>query len=252
MEDLDRDRVVPGSASGILRCLEACGLEWDGAVEYQSRRRALYDRALETLADRGLTYPCSCPRSLRATPVGRVYPGTCRRGPTRTGPTALRFRVDEGLTIRFTDRVQGPCEYPLAQLGDVVVRRRDGIPAYQLAVVVDDAAQAVTDVVRGADLLPSTAWQIALCEALGAPPVHYAHLPLVVEPDGSKLAKSGRSAPVDPAHAGVWVARALELLEHGPPVGLCGAPPDRLIAWATEHWSLERLRRRRTVCPKSS
>jgi glutamyl-Q tRNA(Asp) synthetase len=252
MEDLDAPRVVRGSASEILRCLETFGLTWDGAVEFQSRRRARYEEALERLAASGLTYACSCPRSARGGPHERAYPGTCRGGPARHGPTALRFRIDDGATVRFEDRVQGPCEYPLAELGDVVVRRRDGVPAYQLAVVVDDAAQSVTSVVRGADLLPSTAWQTALGTALGLPPVSYAHLPLIVERDGSKLAKSKHSVPVDPAHPAAWLSRALELLGQAPPAELAAGPPDRLLAWAVRHWRIERLRGARTTPARPS
>jgi glutamyl-Q tRNA(Asp) synthetase len=252
MEDLDTPRVVAGSDSDILRCLEALGLWWDGQVEYQSRRRPLYEHALESLAARGLTYACSCSRGPRSDPQERAYPGTCRGGPTRRGPTALRFRIDDDATLRFEDRIQGSCEYPLAELGDVVVRRRDGVPAYQLAVVVDDAAQSVTSVVRGADLLASTAWQMALRAGLRLSAVEYAHLPLVVEADGSKLAKSRRSVPVDSSTGATWLTRALELLRQDPPADLTREPPARLLAWAVDHWSIERLRGIRTVRARPS
>ena len=195
----------------------------------------------------GLTYACTCPRSARAGPHERAYPGTCRGGPARHGPAALRFRIDDGATVRFEDRIQGRCEYRLEALGDVIIRRRDGVPAYQLAVVVDDAAQSVTSVVRGADLLASTGWQMALGAALGLPPASYAHLPLVVERDGSKLAKSRHSVPLDPARPSTWLARALELLGQNPPTELTRGSPDRLLAWAVTHWSIERLRGIRTV-----
>lgn len=263
MEDLDTLRVVPGSAAEILRTLEAFGLEWDGEVEYQSRRTELYDRALETLASRGLTFPCSCSRREAQSaerpatmagpePPGKAidaapYPGTCRNGPARPGPTALRFRIDDEASIGFEDRIQGRCEYALRTLGDVVVRRRDGVHAYQLAVTVDDAAQAVTSVVRGADLLPSTAWQIALCEALGLPALSYAHVPLVVEPDGAKLAKSRHSVPLDPLDAGAWIFKALRLLRQDPPDELAREPAPSALRWGADHWSLARLARIRAV-----
>ncbi len=264
MEDLDTSRVVPGSAADILRALEAFGLWWDGEVEYQSRRIELYERALETLGSRGLTYACSCSRreragerpatmaGLGASPPGTAvdtapYPGTCRSGPTRPGPTALRFRVDDEVSVRFEDRIQGSCEFALRALGDAIVRRRDGVPAYQLAVVVDDAAQAVTSVVRGADLLPSTAWQIALSQALGLPVPRYAHLPLVVEPDGTKLAKSRHSVPVNPLQPGAGLLKALRLLRQDPPAELAREPPASLLGWARERWSIGRLSRIRTV-----
>ncbi len=266
MEDLDAPRVVPGAAADILRTLEAFGLWWDGEVEYQSRRTELYAGALATLESRGLTYPCSCSRRERAgqderpaltagpdavppeTALGTApYPGTCRKGPTRPGPTALRFRVDDGATVCFEDRVQGPCLFALRELGDMVIRRRDGAHAYQLAVVVDDAAQAVTSVVRGADLLSSTAWQIALSQALGLRTPEYAHLPVVVEPNGDKLAKSRHSVPADPLDASAGLVRALKLLCQDPPGELTREPPSSLLGWAVEHWSIRQLSRIRTV-----
>ncbi|HVS77785.1 MAG TPA: glutamate--tRNA ligase family protein, partial [Steroidobacteraceae bacterium] len=149
MEDLDRSRLVPGSADGILRTLEAFGLLWDGQVEYQSRRTALYAEALDSLRTRGLTFECSCSRRELATEESG-YPGTCRQGPRKPGDTATRFRIDETQTLVFEDRFQGPIALDLARLGDPVVRRRDGIFSYQLAVIVDDARQGITDVVRGA------------------------------------------------------------------------------------------------------
>ncbi len=250
MEDLDAPRVVPGVAADILRTLEAFGLWWDGEVEYQSRRTELYAEALGVLEARGLTYACSCSRRERAGQDEVGYPGTCRNGPTRPGPTALRFRVDDGATVHFEDRIQGPCLFGLQELGDVVVRRRDGVHAYQLAVVVDDAAQAVTSVVRGADLLPSTGWQIALSQALGLRIPDYAHLPVVVEPDGGKLAKSRHSVPVEPLSAGGWLIRALDLLRQDPPAELAREPPASLLGWAIDHWSIRQLSRIRSVAAR--
>ncbi|HTW37673.1 MAG TPA: tRNA glutamyl-Q(34) synthetase GluQRS [Steroidobacteraceae bacterium] len=246
IEDLDAPRVVAGSAEEILRLLEAFGLLWDGAVVRQSERTELYHEALASLLSRGLTFACSCSRRAHAG-VGGRYPGTCRNGPTRPGPTAVRFRVDDGASVCFDDRIQGRCEFRLGALGDVVVRRRDGLPAYQLAVVVDDAAQGVTDVVRGADLLSSTGWQIALARALGLPAVTYAHLPLVVEPDGRKLAKSRRSVPVDPRERGPWLLEALRLLNQAPPPALAREAAPTILAWGVAHWDIERLHGIRSV-----
>jgi glutamyl-queuosine tRNA(Asp) synthetase len=159
MEDLDRARNVKGSAERILRTLEVFGLHWDGGIEYQSERTAHYAQALASLVALDVTFECSCSRRERDRESG--YPGTCRAGPTRSGPTATRFRVRDVL-VGVEDRLQGRCEFGLRERGDVIIRRRDGAFAYQLAVVVDDAEQGVTDVVRGADLLDSTPWQIAL------------------------------------------------------------------------------------------
>jgi glutamyl-Q tRNA(Asp) synthetase len=236
MEDLDRARVVPGAADEILRALEAFGLSWDAEVEYQSRRTHLYAEALESLRAGGLTFECSCSRRELATEESG-YPGTCRDGPRRAGDTATRFRVDETETVVFDDRFQGPIALAMGKLGDVIVRRRDGVFPYQLAVVVDDALQEVSDVVRGADLLESTGWQIALQCALRLPTPRYAHLPLLLEHAGGKLSKSRRSASVDAGRPGAPLLNVLRLLGLSPPAELAGAPPSALLEWATFRWA---------------
>ena len=202
MEDLDTPRVDPGSAERILRTLEGFGLHWDGDVIYQSQRHDVYVAAVNQLESGGHTFQCSCSRRELAGNEDAGYPGTCRKGPTRIGiPTATRFRVADDRVVLFDDRVQGNCRFSTPELGDIVIKRKDGIIAYQLAVTVDDAAQHVSHVVRGVDLLPSTGWQIALQKALSLPSPRYAHLPLVVEKTREKLAKSRRSVPVDPTLA---------------------------------------------------
>jgi glutamyl-Q tRNA(Asp) synthetase len=222
----------------MLLTLEALGLHWDGVVEYQSTRTTHYRQAFDELLSRGLTFECSCSRRERDGQGG--YPGTCRAGPHRPGPTATRFRVgDEALS--FEDRAQGRCTYAMRERGDVVIRRRDGVFAYQLAVVIDDARQGVTDVVRGADLLDSTPWQLALQRALGLPQPAYLHLPLVLEPDGRKLAKSRRCVPLDPVRAGHELCRALRLLRQDPPVKLELEPAATVLDWACKHWRPQRL-----------
>jgi glutamyl-Q tRNA(Asp) synthetase len=235
MEDLDRARAVPGSADEILRALETFGLLWDGEIECQSRRTHLYAEALESLRAAGLVFECSCSRRELAT-EDAGYPGTCREGPRRPGATATRFRVDETETLVFNDRFQGPIALAMGKLGDVIVRRRDGVFAYQLAVVVDDALQGITDVVRGADLLESTGWQIALQRALRLRTPDYGHLPLLLERTGEKLSKSRRSAALDPARAGTEMLDVLRLLGLSPPAELAGATPATLLGWATGCW----------------
>jgi glutamyl-Q tRNA(Asp) synthetase len=235
MEDLDRARVVSGSAAEILQTLESFGLLWDGEVEYQSRRTHLYADALASLQAAARTFECSCSRrELVCEESG--YPGTCREGPRRPGDTATRFRVDQTETLAFEDRFQGPIALAMGELGDVIVRRRDGIFAYQLAVVVDDALQGVTDVVRGADLLESTGWQIALQGALGLRSPRYAHLPLLLERSGEKLSKSRRSMALDAGRAGAQMLQVLRLLGLSPPAELAGAKPATLLEWATRRW----------------
>ena len=238
MEDLDAARVISGCADEMLHTLEGFGLHWDGAVEYQSARTEHYARAQQALTALGLTFQCSCSRRER-TPEGG-YPGTCRDRPKRRGPTATRFRVED-LEVSFQDRAQGVCRFELRERGDVIIRRRDGAFAYQLAVVVDDALQGVTDVVRGADLLDSTPWQLALQGALQLPTPRYAHLPLVTEPTGAKLAKSRRSVALDPTHAGRQLHDALALLGQDPPVTLKLESPRRVLEWACAHWDLDRF-----------
>jgi glutamyl-Q tRNA(Asp) synthetase len=233
IEDLDRQRCLPGSAEEILKTLESLGLLWDGEILYQSQRTEAYAHALAQLQARGLTFECSCSR--RELHEAAPYPGTCRAGSARPGPTATRFRVDP-VHLGFDDRLQGAQHQDLASLGDVIIRRRDGAFAYQLAVVVDDAAQGVTDVVRGADLLESAAWQIALQHALGLPSPRYMHVPLVVEGMQGKLSKSRGSLALERAQPGAQLVRALCLLRFQPPAELVDAPASTVLEWAIPHW----------------
>jgi glutamyl-Q tRNA(Asp) synthetase len=230
--------VIPGCADTILRTLEAFSLTWDGEVAWQSRRLEHYEAAVADLRARGLTFPCSCSRKLRMENEERGYPGTCRDKPHVPGttPTATRFRIDEAV-VTIEDRFQGRCELPVRAMGDVVIQRRDGIFAYQLAVVVDDAWQGITDVVRGADLLSSSAWQVCIQRGLNVMPPRYAHLPVVVEPDGSKLAKSRRSVALDPARASMQLVTALRLLGQPTPAGIEFEPPDSILESAARSWN---------------
>lgn len=233
MEDLDQPRVVPGAADTILRQLESFGLLWDGAVEYQSRRGAFYREALQRLA--ACTYSCACTRkeiedSALAIDGSRIYPGTCRNGlaPGKSA-RAVRLRTDT-VPVRFTDRVQGEIVQSVeAEVGDFVLLRADGLFAYQLAVVVDDAAQGVTDVVRGADLLDSTARQIYLQRRLGYATPRYLHTPVATNSAGEKLSKQTRAADARPQD----IAAALKFLGMQAPEGL---DSKELREWATAHW----------------
>ena len=232
IEDIDTPRVVPGSAEEILAALRRYGLEWDGEVVWQSKRTALYEEALRELRSKGLVYDCACSRAelqrAASAPLGRepVYPGTCRNGIAEgKAARAIRFRVPDE-PIAFHDLIRGPVAEDVG--GDFVVRRADGLFAYQLAVVVDDAEQGVTQVVRGADLLASTPRQIALQRALGYPTPLYGHLPLVVNPDGSKLGKRDGALPL-PALDEARVRETLALaLRH---LGISVEPdrPERML-----------------------
>jgi glutamyl-Q tRNA(Asp) synthetase len=252
IEDLDTPRVLPGCADEHLRVLEAFGFEWDGEVLWQSTRREAYRAALADLDAAGRIFECSCSRKELATAgeESQGYPGTCRHGPTKPGPTARRFRVGDG-PIRFDDLFQGPQVFDLTTCGDVVVQRRDGIASYQLAVVVDDAFQRVTRVVRGADLLDSTPWQLDLQAALSVTRPIYGHLPLVVEPDGAKLSKSHRAVPIDPAQVSKGLTSTLTLLSQQPPPELGRLPVKEVWNWAFGHWRPQALAGKAQVsCPR--
>ncbi|MDQ3289580.1 MAG: tRNA glutamyl-Q(34) synthetase GluQRS [Pseudomonadota bacterium] len=198
IEDLDPPREVSGAARRQLDALDAMGLHPDAPVEWQSRRGALYQRALERLLDEDKAFVCHCSRADVAA-AGGIH-RRCAEG-ARRREASVRLRVPEGTRCGFIDAVQGPQWQDLAtNVGDFVLRRADGLWAYQLAVVVDDGAQHITDIVRGADLLASTPRQILLQRALGLSTPRYAHLPLVLDPRGHKLSKSDRAQPVDPAN----------------------------------------------------
>lgn len=243
MEDLDTPRVVPGADGEILGALRRYGLWWDGEVVYQSQRLPLYEEAIATLRSKGLVFDCACSRAelqraasapAAGDPVERVYPGTCRNGiPAGRTARAVRFRTPDRF-VNFHDLLLGPIEENVAEsTGDFVIRRADGVFAYQLAVVVDDAAQGVSQVVRGADLLPSTARQIALQDALGYAKPEYGHLPLVLAPDGAKLGKRDGALPLESLDEGRIRETLAAALSH---LGLKVEPdaPERMLAEAME------------------
>lgn len=242
IEDIDPLREAPGAAAHILRTLEAYGLFWDGEVVYQSRRRACYQAALERLQQSGLAYPCTCSRkdvAHLAPPDGAAprYPGYCRSGVRRPDrPAAIRVRVDNRY-FRFHDAIQGDYGQCLErEVGDFVIRRADGLFAYQLAVVVDDAEQGMTQIVRGSDLLDSTPRQIFLQRSLGLPTPDYAHLPVVVDQRGYKLSKQTGAAPLDLHRPGPALMAALHFLGQAPPSPLALEPPLAILDWACAHW----------------
>ena len=246
IEDVDKQREVPGSAEHIVAALQTFGFEWTGSIVRQSERVALYTTALAQLLSSQAAYPCSCSRAeiaaAGATPAIEGdelrYPGWCRHGvrePSR--PQAMRFRTPSG-PLRFVDDIQGPTQIDAeSQVGDFVIRRRDGFFAYQLAVVVDDAEQGITHVVRGADLLTSTPRQIFLQQALGLPILRYAHVPLATDANGVKLSKSAGAAAIDPERPGVQLWRVLEFLRQGPPPELRDSQVPAIWRWAFEHWN---------------
>ncbi len=250
IEDIDPPREQPGATEAIVRCLEDYGFEWDGELLLQSDSRDLHDAAIERLMDRGLAYRCSCSRRMLAGaptgPLGTIYPGTCRDRQV-TGESAIRVRTDDK-PIRFEDRLQGWVEQRLqSESGDYVIRRRDALVAYQLAVVVDDAANGVTDIVRGLDLLDSTPRQIYLQGLLGLPTPSYAHLPIAVHDDGQKLSKLTGAPAIESARAAATLHRALSVLAQTPPVELAASPTEEVWRWAQANWDPSRIVGRRSI-----
>lgn len=247
IEDIDEARSVPGAADQILHALEALHLTWDGEVAWQSRRTDLYETALDALRARGALYRCRCSRREIADSAlrgieGTVYPGTCRRrAPPAGDACAERFEVGPG-SVKFDDRVQGTVRQDVARdVGDFVLRRRDGLHAYQLAVVVDDAEQRITDVVRGADLLASTPRQILLQRALGFATPRYLHVPVATDARGEKLSKQNLAPAVDAKAAGALLHASLGFLGQPRPGS---SLPGEILAEAAQRWDPARIPRR--------
>ena len=246
LEDLDRPREVAGSAARILSTLRAFGFEWDGEVVRQRERAGHYAAALQALQARDLTFECSCSR-LQLEDES-CYPGTCRAGPASLGvPTATRLRVEPGF-IQFSDRIQGTYRQDVGRaVGDFILKRRDQVIAYQLAVVTDDAAQGVTDIVRGADLLDVTPRQIYLQRLLNLPLPAYAHVPVLTEPDDTKLAKARRSVRLDADTPLTQLLTVFGLLGLVPPPSLGGATLSEAWDWAIAQWDIKRVPKRLNV-----
>lgn len=252
IEDVDAPRCIAGAAEGILATLDRFGFEWDGEVVWQSRRLDAYAAALERLKAAGHAFPCACTRreladSALARDGSRRYPGTCRKGlPPGRSARAWRVRA-EGL-ICFVDAIQGPQQEDLAHdCGDYVVLRADGLYAYQLAVVVDDADAGVTHVVRGADLLDSTARQIHLHGLLATPAPAHAHLPVATNAAGEKLSKQTLARAIDDSPPAAALVAALEFLGQNPPADLGRAALTEVWRWARANWQLARVPRCRHV-----
>jgi glutamyl-Q tRNA(Asp) synthetase len=273
MEDLDVPRCVPGAADDIMHTLDTFGLHSDEPVLYQSQRTDAYEDALRRLQAIGAAYPCACTRKEISDSAlhgveGHVYPGTCRNGipVARESPRAWRVRtnylarhsresgnddvLNDAGVIQFNDALQGRVTQHLeSEIGDFVVKRADGLFAYQLAVVVDDAFQGITHVVRGADLLASTPRQIYLQQLLGLPVPAYMHLPVAVNAQGEKLSKQTLAQPVEKNNAASTLFDALVYLRQQPPAELRFNTVEQILAWAIANWQLNSLsgRRRLTI-----
>jgi len=243
IEDLDPPREVAGSANRIIDDLRNFGMQPDGQILYQSSRSDDYQVNVERLLELGLAYPCGCTR--RDLPPSGIYQGTCRNGiPNGKKPRVIRFLVGDE-TCTFNDAIQGHLSVQLARsVGDFIIRRADGLYAYQLAVVTDDDFQGITQVVRGADLLDSTFRQLCLQKALGINSPAYMHLPVVLSADGRKLSKRVQADPVKHQNPAFAVAQALIFLGQQPRPGLALGP---LWDWALENWNRDLIPRRKAI-----
>ncbi|MGB5179765.1 MAG: tRNA glutamyl-Q(34) synthetase GluQRS [Gammaproteobacteria bacterium] len=253
IEDLDPPREIAGASDNIIRTLEQLGMAWDGPISYQSQRSHVYKEALEQLRQLGSLYDCGCSRSEIAdsavvTATGPVYPGTCRNGlPPGRSPRSVRVRVDTAIS-RVQDRLQAPLQQQLAtEVGDFIVRRADQLFSYQMAVVVDDGAQQINHVVRGADLLDSTPRQVYLQRLLGLPEPAYLHLPVAVDSQRAKLSKQTFAQAVIPDDRHSAIIAALRFLRQELPDSPHDASRDELWQWAIEHWDITAVPACRTL-----
>lgn len=258
MEDLDTPRCMPGAAETILRTLEALGLHWDESVIYQSKRTSAYDEALQQLKDNAAIYPCACTRkeisdSALTGIEGPIYPGTCRSG-IPEGKTARAWRVRTELVdsqptpVEFEDLVLGKQTQDLPkEIGDFVIKRADGLYAYQLAVVVDDAMQRITHIVRGADLLASTPRQIHLQQLLNLPTPQFLHLPVATNIAGEKLSKQTLAPALDISRSNFLLMDALSFLKQNPPAELGTYKNQEILQWGIQNWDRGALKPERQI-----
>lgn len=257
IEDIDTPRVMRGAIEQILRQLEGFGLDWDGPVLYQSQCFGFYEAALAELKHKGWLYPCNCTRTqinalARQGLEGPVYPGTCRQQLNNPADSfAWRLRTpSEAITCH--DRLGGDTAFQLDRdMGDFVLKRADGIYAYQLAVVVDDARQGINQIVRGADLWLSTPRQRWLQECLGLPIPQYLHLPLVLNSEGEKLSKQTLAPALDPHAAASLLVEALQFLGQRPPADLAQETVPVILDWAIQHWQVNLIPRQSSQMPKT-
>ena len=242
MEDVDLTRKVEGADIDILHTLEAFGFEWQGEVLYQSKQNEHYENALQQLIEQSLVFPCLCTRKKLAQSSSDIYPGSCRQRPLpEENEHALRL-IAHDIDITFYDAIMGRQSQNMAQqCGDFIIKRRDGLFAYQLAVVVDDAMQGITEIVRGADLLDSTPRQIYLQQLLGYHTPTYCHLPLAVDADGNKISKSEGAAKIDVKNREKQLCEVLKFLNQKPPSDLSDCSINDIWQWAIDNWAIDQV-----------
>jgi glutamyl-Q tRNA(Asp) synthetase len=258
IEDIDPPREVPGATDSIISSLKAHAFRWDGPISRQSQHLNEYHAVTERLLADDLAYRCRCTRddvrrsAKTSGPTGPVYPGTCRNAGHQAAtksPDALRLQTGHA-AVTFTDIVQGRIQCDVAaSIGDFILRRKDGLIAYNLACVIDDARQGITEVVRGFDLLDITPAQIELQHILGLPTPIYMHIPVVVNARGQKLSKQTGASAIDNHQPGANLVAALEFLHQDPPDELADEDTDTIWAWATDHWHTEKLAAERQPAP---
>lgn len=246
IEDLDPPREVPGAADRILKQLDDHGLHWDGPVLYQSSRLDAYQDALQQLGDAGLLYACYCNRA-RLRTLGGCYDGTCRANKINSDTAtpgkshATRIQIPEHSSISLNDLIQGPLFFDLSKAGDFILRRRDQLPAYQLACSLDDGFQNISHVLRGSDLLDSTPRQIHLLHCLGLQVPDYGHIPVLSNAQGQKLSKQNHAPELVSSKASPNLFDCLHLLAMPAPQELKHSSVQHLINWAIEHWQLNNV-----------
>jgi len=242
MEDVDLTRKVEGADTDILHTLEAFGFEWQGEVLYQSAQNEYYEEALQQLIKQSLVFPCLCTRKQLAQSSSNIYPGSCRSHKLpEKNEHALRL-ITSDIDIMFNDAIMGKQSQNMSkQCGDFIIKRRDALFAYQLAVVVDDAMQGITEIVRGADLLDSTPRQIYLQQLLGYHTPTYCHLPLVVDANGNKISKSEGAAKVDVKNREKQLCEVLKFLQQNPPADLSDCSLNDIWQWAIDNWTIDQL-----------
>jgi len=248
IDDLDPPREIPGSADSILATLERFGLHWDGDVVWQSKRHDAYRAALDSLRQKGLSYYCTCTRQ-RIAQLGGTYDGHCRDAALGADNAAIRLHQTRPV-YAFDDDFQGRLHAtPALAEEDFIVRRRDGLFAYNLAVVVDDHYQGVNHIVRGADLIEPTVRQISLYQHLGYPQPGYLHLPLAVNAQGDKLSKQNHAPALPEGDPRPVLLKALQFLGQTLPENWQDMPLDLLLCWATEHWAPAQMPRQDAKAP---
>ena len=246
IEDIDKPREMPGADSEILKTLDAYGMHWDESVLYQSQQSDLYWQVLEQLHQQGLSYYCQCTRAM-IKKAGGIYTGHCKNLAHPLDNSAIRL-VNEHHCNEFVDGIQGAVHVdPALSAEDFIIHRRDGLFAYQLAVVVDDIYQGITEVVRGCDLLEPTARQLTLFKTLGAEAPKYMHVPLAITDQGYKLSKQNSAPAIDNANPQPALIKALKFLGQQPPQYIENESIEKIIDWAISHWRIDLVPKKQEI-----